>query len=413
MDANPQETYLAAARLLGQLDVVYLHVAEADWDDAPPDGGELQAGSRDAFPTPSSTRASTTGPCAAPPSRRGLGRRYAGRPFVAKSGSAEPAAPRFILASDDPAALFGGGEKADRLSRYEADAGLRRLSSVETTRQLKAAPPAGPACCLVTATMENGALALPHSIRDPHPTRSHHELIPQAWCWHASASQPAHPHPGFFSALVPGANDVPPPIGSSPSTRWTETHRAWLTPVAARPCQASTAWALIVALGANVSHLRLGTSVAYHTDLRHGGSFCPPRLVPARALLPVPDALSDEGGGRRTALLPGLTARQALAKLPRSDGRGAAHHWAGSNVGAFRGAARAQAGTGLPAPATSPWLAPGSSGCKGSPTIAITTGWPSCRPPTGGEPFEGIIDLVSSQQAGSLVAGPWASAATW
>ena len=34
VDANPQETYLAAARLLGRLDVVYLHIAEADWDDA-------------------------------------------------------------------------------------------------------------------------------------------------------------------------------------------------------------------------------------------------------------------------------------------------------------------------------------------------------------------------------------------
>lgn len=36
VDATPESTYLAAANLLDDLDVGYLHIAEADWDDAPP-----------------------------------------------------------------------------------------------------------------------------------------------------------------------------------------------------------------------------------------------------------------------------------------------------------------------------------------------------------------------------------------
>ena len=35
VDADPETTYLAAAKLLGQIGVGYLHIAEADWDDAP------------------------------------------------------------------------------------------------------------------------------------------------------------------------------------------------------------------------------------------------------------------------------------------------------------------------------------------------------------------------------------------
>ncbi|MGF6963914.1 N-ethylmaleimide reductase [Paraburkholderia sp. WC7.3g] len=35
VDADPETTYLAAAKLLGDLGVGYLHIAEADWNDAP------------------------------------------------------------------------------------------------------------------------------------------------------------------------------------------------------------------------------------------------------------------------------------------------------------------------------------------------------------------------------------------
>lgn len=35
IDNTPQATYLAAAKLMDDLDVAYIHIAEADWDDAP------------------------------------------------------------------------------------------------------------------------------------------------------------------------------------------------------------------------------------------------------------------------------------------------------------------------------------------------------------------------------------------
>jgi N-ethylmaleimide reductase len=35
VDATPQATYVAAARLLDEIKIAYLHIAEADWDDAP------------------------------------------------------------------------------------------------------------------------------------------------------------------------------------------------------------------------------------------------------------------------------------------------------------------------------------------------------------------------------------------
>lgn len=35
MDDHPEETYIAAARLLNEIGVAYIHIAEADWDNAP------------------------------------------------------------------------------------------------------------------------------------------------------------------------------------------------------------------------------------------------------------------------------------------------------------------------------------------------------------------------------------------
>lgn len=34
-DDNPEETYIAAAKILNEIGVAYIHIAEADWDDAP------------------------------------------------------------------------------------------------------------------------------------------------------------------------------------------------------------------------------------------------------------------------------------------------------------------------------------------------------------------------------------------
>ncbi len=50
----------------------------------------------------------------------------------------------------------------------------------------------------------------------------------------------------------------------------------------------------IVELGAGVAHLRPGARVAYHNDLIRPGSFAEYTVIPARAVIPLPDALSFE-----------------------------------------------------------------------------------------------------------------------
>lgn len=48
-DAYPEETYIAAARLLNKIGVAYIHIAEADWDDAPLMPVSFKEAYRDAF----------------------------------------------------------------------------------------------------------------------------------------------------------------------------------------------------------------------------------------------------------------------------------------------------------------------------------------------------------------------------
>ena len=50
VDADPETTYTAAARLLGALGVSYIHIAEADWDDAPHMPMAFKQRLRDVFP---------------------------------------------------------------------------------------------------------------------------------------------------------------------------------------------------------------------------------------------------------------------------------------------------------------------------------------------------------------------------
>ena len=68
----------------------------------------------------------------------------------------------------------------------------------------------------------------------------------------------------------------------------------------------------IATVGSGVMHLRVGARVAYHTDLRKNGSFARHTVVASRALLTVPEALSDAAAASLPC--PGLTAWQALAK---------------------------------------------------------------------------------------------------
>jgi NADPH:quinone reductase-like Zn-dependent oxidoreductase len=137
----------------------------------------------------------------------------------------------------------------------------------------------------------------------------------QAWCWHApgepdqlTLTRQTLPAPGPDEVLVANRiiafNPVDWKLIEQGHPHWQPGHVPGVDGMGT-----------LVTLGANVTHLRPGTRVAYHTDLHHGGSFARHTLVPARALMPVPDALSDEAA----AALPcpgNVPSRRGPASLP-------------------------------------------------------------------------------------------------
>jgi NADPH:quinone reductase-like Zn-dependent oxidoreductase len=74
----------------------------------------------------------------------------------------------------------------------------------------------------------------------------------------------------------------------------------------------------IVAVGEGVT-LSIGTRVAYHQDIARDGSFATHTLLPAKAAMAVPDALNASVAASMPC--PGLTAWQALKKLPFVENR--------------------------------------------------------------------------------------------
>ncbi|UXI03665.1 alkene reductase [Photobacterium sp. TY1-4] len=117
VDADPQTTYTAAAALLNRHKVIYLHIAEVDWDDAPDmpvafkqairsqfDGVLIYAGR---YFTPQDQAAKAEQAIAS-----GLADMIGfGRPFVANPDLPVRLAQGFPVAAHDPDTLFGGGEK--------------------------------------------------------------------------------------------------------------------------------------------------------------------------------------------------------------------------------------------------------------------------------------------------------------
>lgn len=87
---------------------------------------------------------------------------------------------------------------------------------------------------------------------------------------------------------------------------------------------------IVVAAG-SASGLRVGTRVAYHQALSAGGSFAKYTLLPAHAVYPLPDSLDDAVAASLPC--PGLTAWQALEKLPASGNRDVLVTGAGGAVG--------------------------------------------------------------------------------
>lgn len=111
-DADPQTTYLGAARLLAGMGVGYIHIAEADWEDAPHMLVDFKQRLRQAFPGTMIYAGAYT----AERAREALEQGWAdligfGRPFVANPDLPERLRTGAPLNLHDRATLFGGGER--------------------------------------------------------------------------------------------------------------------------------------------------------------------------------------------------------------------------------------------------------------------------------------------------------------
>lgn len=112
VDASPELTYTAAAKLLNQHDVAYIHIAEADWDDAPVMSIEFKQALRAAFKGVLIYAGKYTSQRATTAIESGLADMIAfGRPFVANPDLPARIKHGHAWASHNPETLFGGDEK--------------------------------------------------------------------------------------------------------------------------------------------------------------------------------------------------------------------------------------------------------------------------------------------------------------
>ncbi|MCL1143799.1 alkene reductase [Shewanella gaetbuli] len=112
VDANPQHTYVEAAALLNRHQVVYLHIAEVDWDDAPDTPTSFKQALRDAYKGTLIYAGRYNGDKADNAITDGLADMIGfGRPFVANPDLPERIKHGYPLAEHDATTLFGGGAK--------------------------------------------------------------------------------------------------------------------------------------------------------------------------------------------------------------------------------------------------------------------------------------------------------------
>ena len=111
-DANPIETYTAAAALLNKLNIVYLHIAEVDWDDAPETPASFKKAIRKAYSGIIIYAGRYDAKKAEKAILEGMADMVAfGRPFVANPDLPNRILCGHDLAAHDPNTLFGGAEK--------------------------------------------------------------------------------------------------------------------------------------------------------------------------------------------------------------------------------------------------------------------------------------------------------------
>lgn len=112
VDANPQETYTTAAKLLNKHNIAYLHIAEADWDDAPEMPVTFKKALRDNFQGTLIYAGKYNAQRAAQVIEDGLADMIAfGRPFIANPDLVERIQHNHPWANHNADTLFGGDEK--------------------------------------------------------------------------------------------------------------------------------------------------------------------------------------------------------------------------------------------------------------------------------------------------------------
>lgn len=148
----------------------------------------------------------------------------------------------------------------------------------------------------------------------------------QAWVWHEGETPlalrretRALPQPGAGEVLVHNSA-----IGLNP-VDWK------LLDMKAGKAPGVDGAGVVMAVGEGVPQSWLGQRVAYHTSLKREGSFATHTPVEARALMRIPVALSDTLAAAFPC--PGLTAWQALEKIPARPGERILISGAGGSVG--------------------------------------------------------------------------------
>jgi len=117
VDETPVETYVAAAALLDKLNVVYIHIAEVDWDDAPDTPIVFKEKVRNVYKGVLIYAGRYNAAKAEAIIEDGLADMIGfGRPFVANPDLPLRIKNGYPLATHDPDTLFGGSEKG--LSDY-------------------------------------------------------------------------------------------------------------------------------------------------------------------------------------------------------------------------------------------------------------------------------------------------------
>jgi len=112
VDANPIDTYTAAAVLLDSYHIAYLHIAEVDWDDAPDTPVSFKQALRDAFHGVLIFAGRYNAEKAQKTLTAGLADMIGfGRPFVANPDLPNRMKHGYPLAEHHPETLFGGAEK--------------------------------------------------------------------------------------------------------------------------------------------------------------------------------------------------------------------------------------------------------------------------------------------------------------